>query len=188
MPSEDYLDQFYKAGAILKGHFLLSSGMHSDTYIQCAKVFENPRIAEHLCASLSRMWADEGFDVVAGPAYGGIILAYELARQLGIRSLFLERLDARFTLRRGFKISRGERVLVAEDVITTGGSVMEVIDVLSTLGAKIAGIASLVHRGDQDLPYPHRYLVRIRLPLYRSQDCPMCKDTIPLIKPGSRKE
>ena len=146
------IEAFRKADAILSGHFLLSSGAHSDTYIQCAKVLERPDLPSGLCETPATPWKGKGITCVAGPAYGGILLAYELARALRCRAIFFERENNVFTLRRGFEILQEESVLIAEDVVTTGGSSKEVLDLVGALGGKVAGVASLVNRG-QGTPF-----------------------------------
>jgi len=188
MSSSEIVRIFVHSGAILHGHFGLSSGLHSDTYLQCAKVLQKPPRAARLCRELARRWKRRRIDAVIGPAYGGIILAYELARSLGARALFTERVNGRMTLRRGFEIHREERILVAEDVITTGGSVREVIDVAREMGGKVIGVASLVERGGgASLPVPFGTLLKVRPRQYEPRECPLCKAGIPLVVPGSRK-
>jgi orotate phosphoribosyltransferase len=173
--------------AILKGHFLLSSGLHSDTYFQCAKIFEDPESAQKICRILASLWEDKKIDLVIGPAYGGIILAYELARFLKARAIFAERVENKFTLRRGFKIHDNENVLVAEDVITTGASVKEVIELVRQSGANIIGIASIIFRGTKrKFDHELRSSLFINPPIYVPDKCPLCKNKVPVIKPGSR--
>ncbi len=180
---------FYETSAFLNGHFELSSGLHSDKYVQCALLLQYPDIAEKLAKELASGFRG-AIDVVIGPALGGVTLAYEIARALGVRGIFAERKDNVMQLRRGFSIKKGERVLVAEDVITTGGSVKEVIELLNELRADIAGIVSLVNRSPADNQFEYRYEYLLRLPLktYKKDECPMCKEGIPCIKPGSKKK
>ncbi len=179
---------FARSDAILRGHFRLSSGLHSDTYLQCARVLQKPRQAARLCRQLVRAWKRRRIDVVVGPAFGGIILAYELARSLSARALFTERVDGKMLLRRGFEIQVGEKVLVAEDVITTGASVKEVIEVVRGSGGKVVGVASLVERGGgSKLPVPFMTLLKVSLNQYEPEECPLCQNGIPLTTPGSRK-
>lgn len=186
MTPEAILKEFEQAEAILKGHFVLSSGLHSDTYVQCAKVMERPEVGEKLCAELAKLWP-EGPALVAGPAYGGIVVAYELARALKARSVFFERVDGKFTLRRGFAIEPGERVLVAEDVVTTGGSAAEVVECVRKLGGEVIGVASLVARGEpKGWEVDFRPLTRVQPPLWKPDDCPLCKAGNTVVRPGSR--
>ncbi len=190
------LELLRQSGAMLEGHFLLSSGRHSDRYFQCARLLQYPdRAAEALSAVAAAIKADVAagrlaVDLVVGPAMGGIIVAYELARQLGIPALFTERDDTgAMTLRRGFEIEQGQRILIAEDVVTTGKSSEESAAVLEALGGKVVGLACVVDRRAQD--------VQVRWPLYpackvsvanwEAGDCDLCKQHIPWVKPGSRK-
>ncbi|MBE3585145.1 orotate phosphoribosyltransferase [Desulfofundulus thermocisternus] len=188
---EEILSIFKKTGAMLTGHFVLTSGRHSDRYFQCARVLEYPRYCELLCRELVRKWGDgelAGVETVIGPALGGILVSYEVARVLGARSLFTERENGIMTLRRGFTLSPGERVLVVEDVITTGGSVREVIAVAREAGAQVAGVAVLVDRsnGNANLDVPLRALLTIPVVTYGPEECPLCREGIPAVKPGSR--
>ncbi|SHE52358.1 orotate phosphoribosyltransferase [Desulfofundulus australicus DSM 11792] len=188
---EEILSIFKKTGAMLTGHFVLTSGRHSDRYFQCARVLEYPRYCELLCRELVRKWGDgelAGVETVIGPALGGILVSYEVARVLGARSLFTERENGIMTLRRGFTLSPGERVLVVEDVITTGGSVREVIAVAREAGAQVAGVAVLVDRsnGNANLDVPLRALLTIPVVTYSPEECPLCREGIPAVKPGSR--
>lgn len=179
---------FLQKGALLKGHFLLSSGRHSDRYIQCAKVLQYPEIAEKIAFQLYRRLVNKNkqlrVDVVISPALGGIIIGQELARQFKCRAIFCEREDGKMKLRRGFAIKKGESCLVVEDVITTGGSTKEVIDVVKSSGGQLAGVAAIVDRSDRkDFAIS---LLRVRFKTYAPQNCPLCKKKIPIIKPGSR--
>lgn len=180
---------FRRAGAFQEGHFQLSSGLHSAGYWQCALVLQYPRLAARLCKALAEPWRDERVDAVIGPALGGITLAYELARALKARGLFMERQDGKLLLRRSFQVSPGERVLLAEDVMTTGGSVGEMVDALKPTGAEIIGIACLVDRGGSARFSGYRVhsLIRVALENYSPGDCPLCRQGIPVVKPGSRK-
>ncbi|MDR3353461.1 MAG: orotate phosphoribosyltransferase [Synergistaceae bacterium] len=182
-----------KAAGILKrlnvlmtGHFRLTSGLHSDRYMQCAKLFENPEESAELCYDLSGRFCD--VDLVAGPAIGGIIMAYEVARALGVRNIFAERENGKMTLRRGFLASPGERVLVVEDVVTTGGSVEEVIGLMRGFGAEIVGVGAIVDRsgGRASFGVPFHALVVMEATSWKEEECPLCRDGIPLTKPGSR--
>lgn len=187
MNEEQIRAVFARTGAILRGHFLLASGLHSDTYVQCAKVMEHPKEAEALCGELAARWNGTAIDVVAGPAYGGILPAYELARHLGVRTVYFERGPAgRFELRRGFSVA-GHRVLVAEDVITTGGSAKEVVDLVQELGGTVAGVASFVYRGaGKAFDEEYRYLLEMQPPSWKPADCPLCRQGLTAIKPGTK--
>ncbi|HOK79695.1 MAG TPA: orotate phosphoribosyltransferase [bacterium] len=186
MTEQEILEIFEKTGAILEGHFLLSSGLHSNRYFQMARVLQFPHIARNLAEELVRKCGEKKVDVVIGPAIGGIILSYALAEILGARSIFAERENGVMCLRRGFTIDRDENVFVCEDVITTGGSVSEVIDLVKSSGAKIAGVCCLVLRGIHSLKFPVEYLLKIDVKNYRKDECPLCKNNVPLVKPGSR--
>ncbi len=176
-----------KTGAILEGHFLLSSGLHSDRYFQMALVFQYPEYGERVSFELAKIFKNEKIDVVIGPAIGGIILSYELGRILKARSIFAERENGKMKLRRGFNISEGERVLICEDVITTGISVKEVIEIVKKKRGEIVGIGCIVERGKAKFPYPLKSLLKVEVKNYSPSECPLCKKDIPLLKPGSRK-
>jgi len=176
-----------KTGAILKGHFLLSSGLHSDTYFQMALVFQYPEYGKIVCQQLAENFKREKIDVVIGPAIGGIIISYQLAEILGAKSIFAERENGKMKLRRGFKIEKGEKILICEDVITTGGSIREVIDLVEKDGGKIVGIGCIVERGETEFDYPLKSLIKVDVENYTPENCPLCKKRLPLVKPGSRK-
>jgi orotate phosphoribosyltransferase len=187
--SEDpaVLDQFREAGALLEGHFLLTSGLHSPKYLQCAQVLQNPALAERLCRQLARAFAEDRIACVVGPAIGGILVAYELARALGARTIYAERQDGRMTLRRGFAIRPGERVLLCEDVVTTGGSLLEVRKVVTAAGGQVIAVAALVDRTsgrDTGLGMPLTALAKVDVPTYPPESCPMCQAGQPLVSPG----
>ena len=189
-PPDDILQTFRQAGALLEGHFLLSSGWHSPKYLQCALVLQDPAQAERLCGRLARAFADDRVEVVIGPAIGGIVVAYELARALGAQALFAEREDGRMRLRRGFHLEPGRRVLLAEDVVTTGGSLREVLALAREAGAEIVGVAALVDRTsgrDPAFGVPLTALVTLDVPTHLPEECPLCRRGVPLVKPGSRK-
>ena len=193
MTNDDVLKIFEENYALLKGHFLLTSGLHSNRYLQCALVLQHPGIAERLCAELAaKARADVGIgqiDLVIAPALGGVIVAHEVARALGVRALFTERQEKTMALRRGFQIKPGERCLVVEDVVTTGGSTREVMQVVADHGGVTAGAGSLIDRsgGSVDLGVPRHALAVLEVPAYRPEECPMCKDGSTAIKPGSRQ-
>ena len=183
------LDRFREAGALLEGHFRLTSGRHSPAYLQCALVLQHPDLAEDLCSRLARAFVDDGVATVLAPAIGWIIVAHEVARALGARAVFAEREDGRMTLRRGFALGRGERVLCVEDVVTTGGSLREVQQLAADAGADVVAVAALVDRtAGRDLGFgmPLTALVEIEVPTYVPEDCPQCREGLPIVKPGSR--
>jgi orotate phosphoribosyltransferase len=177
-------------GALLRGHFLLSSGLHSDQYIQCALLLSQPEHAQYVGQAIAaRLWrqGNPAIDCVIGPALGGIIVAHEVARALGVRALFAEREAGALTLRRGFALRPGERVLVVEDVITTGGSAAETAELCRRHFADVVGYASIVERGEHGLS-PLTALWRVRPQIFAKEDCPLCRSGSPAIKPGSRAQ
>lgn len=181
------LEAFREAQALLEGHFLLTSGLHSSRYLQCALVMQDPARGERLCRQLARAFADESIQCVVGPAMGGILVAYELARALKARTIFAERQDGKMTFRRGFAIEPGERVLLAEDVVTTGGSLREVQDLITAAGGNVVAICALVDRTsgrDAGFGMPLTSLVKVDAPTYSPEECPLCRDGLPLQKPG----
>lgn len=182
---------FKKCGAFLQGHFLLTSGLHSPGYLQCALVCQDPAVCAQLCEELAKPFRGARVDAVVGPAMGGIVLAYELARALGARGIYTERgEDGKMTLRRGFALNRGERIIVAEDVMTTGGSAAELIEIADAAGAEVAGVVALVDRGGAKRFEGRRvaFALQVELPAYKAEECPLCKKGIALVKPGSRKK
>jgi orotate phosphoribosyltransferase len=186
----DLLSLFQERGAILDGHFLLSSGLHSPRYLQCARVLMDPvlaaRLGGDLAASLKGALAEEPSGVIA-PAVGGILVAHEVARGLGCRSIFTEREGQTMTLRRGFEIATGEGLVVVEDAITTGRSTREVMDVVHSRGGRVLAVGSLVDRsGGVDVGVPLRSLLSLSVPTYNEADCPLCAQGSRPVKPGSR--
>ncbi len=192
MLTEDRIKEiFLKTDAFLTGHFLLSSGLHSPYYLQCAKVLQYPEYAEILCGELAERIKETvpECDVVIAPAIGGIIVSYETARHLNVRGIFAERVNGKLTLRRGFEIRKGERVVVVEDVVTTGKSTKETIEVVKSKGGIVTAVGSLVDRsgGKVDFGVPFKTLWRLEVPVYEPQECPLCREgKEPLVKPGSR--
>ena len=186
MNKQEILEIFKDTGVMLEGHFLLTSGRHSDKYMQCAKLFKDASISEMFAKELAKKF--DGIDIVVGPAVGGIILAYEVSRQLGVPNIFAERENGAMALRRGFSIEKGDRVLVVEDVVTTGGSVKEVIALLESMGAIVAGVGSIVDRsnGQVNFGVPFKSVLSMEVVSYPADDCPLCKQGIPAVKPGSR--
>jgi orotate phosphoribosyltransferase len=185
------LELFRATGAYLQGHFRLTSGLHSGEYLQCALVLAHPRHAESLGQALAeklRALAGE-VDVVVSPAMGGLMIGHEVARALGVRHLFTERdAEKKMTLRRGFALSAGERAVIIEDVITTGGSSVEVIDLLRSAGAVVVGAGSIIDRsgGAADLGVPRAALATLQVVTYDPAQCPLCQQGLPVVKPGSR--
>jgi orotate phosphoribosyltransferase len=191
LTEEEIKEIFLKADAFLTGHFLLSSGLHSPYYLQCAKVLQYPEYSEVLCRELAERIKGLGvdYDFVIAPAIGGIIVSYETARHLKVRGIFAERVNGELTLRRGFEIKPGERAVVVEDVVTTGKSTRETIEVVKSHGGKVVAVGSLVDRsgGKVDFGVPFETLWKLEVPVYEPDECPLCKEgKEPLVKPGSR--
>ncbi|MDD2620048.1 MAG: orotate phosphoribosyltransferase [Syntrophomonadaceae bacterium] len=180
---------FIDAQALLEGHFKLTSGRHSNQYMQCAQVLQYPHYTEQLAADLAEKFRNDNIELVVGPAMGGIIVAYEVGRQLKVPAIFTERQDSKMVLRRGFEIKPGQRVLVVEDVVTTGGSVLEVIDIVREQGGNVAGVAVLVDRsgGQVNFGVKQEAVLVMNIQSWEADDCPLCKENKgPAIKPGSR--
>lgn len=186
MTEQQVLKIFKKTSAILEGHFLLSSGLHSDKYFQMARVLQYPEIAKLLAEEIASRYINKRINAVIGPAIGGIVLSYIIAEKMSVRAMFTERENNIMSLRRGFFIEKDENILVCEDVITTGGSVSEVINLVRSYGGKVAGVCCLVLRGTHNLNVPVEYLVKVDVLNYKKEDCPLCKAGIPLVKPGSK--
>ena len=188
------LNEFLEAKAILKGHFILSSGLHSDTYMQCARVLMDPKRAEKLCSNLANKISEKlgkNFaDLIIAPAMGGVVVGYEMGRQLGINTIFCERVDGQFQLRRGFEIEKNARILVIEDVITTGKSSLETFECIKKYGGNIIAEASLVNRSSENieekLGVPVISLLKIDVQTFDENNIPQNLKNIPAIKPGSR--
>ena len=189
MNDKEAMEILLSLGAVLKGHFLLSSGKHSDTYIQCAKLFQYPEYSELFSKKLADEFTADKIDVVIGPALGGVVLAYEMAKQLNVRGIFAERTQGQMQLRRGFEIKRGEKVLVVEDVVTTGGSTREVMQIVKELGGEVMGIGSIVDRSNDQVDFgvKFRSILKINAIAYEPQTCPLCEKGITIVKPGSRE-
>ena len=192
LTQEAALQEFRDAGALLEGHFILTSGYHSSAYLQCARVLMDPRRAGRLCAALAEKLKSTGvlqdLDLVISPAMGGVVVGYEMARQLGVPAIFFERVAGKFELRRGFEIEPGQRCLMVEDVVTTGLSSRECIEAAEALGAKIIAAASLADRsaGKVALPVPFASLISLDIPHFPPDQLPASLQNIPAVKPGSR--
>ncbi len=189
MQAERVIEIFRKSGALLEGHFILSSRLHSPVYLQCAIALQMPSVAAEFGAAIAEKFAGARIETVASPAIGGLVIGYEVARQLGARFIWTEREGGQMTLRRGFSLSKGERVLVVEDVITTGGSTRETIDVLRAHGAAVTAAASIIDRsgGKADVGVPRVSLATLDVPAVDPADCEACQRGEPATKPGSRK-
>jgi orotate phosphoribosyltransferase len=190
MTKDEVLSAFRRSGALLEGHFRLSSGLHSPGYLQCALVLQHPREAEALGAALGGIVRSLGAQAVLSPAMGGIVIGQEVGRALNVRAIFAERQDGALTLRRGFTLDPGEKVIVVEDVVTTGGSTRETMDVARAAGAIVVGACAIVDRsgGKQGLDVPFHALLPMDVKTYQPDDCPLCKQGIPVVKPGSRTQ
>lgn len=189
LTQEEVLRLFEEKDALLTGHFRLSSGLHSEKYLQCALVLQHPDAAGRIGAAMAGLFADEKPDCVVGPAIGGIVVAQEVGRALGVRAMFSEREGDRMTLRRGFSIEKGERVLIVEDVITTGGSVQEAVDALVGLGANVVGVGVIIDRsgGRASFSVPFKSLAKLEVDAFTEDECPLCRRGEPVYRPGSRK-
>ena len=187
---ERVLEILKEAGVLLEGHFLLTSGKHSNRYLQCAKIFRNTKYSEELCRALAEQFQDAGVEVVIGPAMGAVQMAYEVSRHLECENFFAEREDGKMTLRRGFVVKPGMKVLLVEDVVTTGGSVKEVMEIVREAGGEIVGVGSIVDRtnGKMDFGVPFKSVIAVDVQAWEPQDCPLCKEgKVELVNPGSRK-
>ena len=186
----DNLTIMKQCEAFLEGHFLLSSGLHSGGYCQCAKLLRFPDLAEEVLKTVTEQVKDLGVTKVCGPAMGGVIVSYELARQLGVESIFTERKDGEMQLRRGFSVGPGDKILIAEDVVTTGKSTMETVKVLEDMGAQVIGVACIVDRRAADcvLKLPVYPALKLDIKTYDPSECPLCAEgKLKLEKPGSRE-
>ena len=191
MEREEIISILKESGAFLEGHFILSSGKHSGGYCQCAKLLRFPDKAERVLSSVAQQVKDLHLTKICGPAMGGILVSYELSRQLGLESIFTERKDGEMQLRRGFSVGPEDRILISEDVVTTGKSTMETVRVLESFGAKVVGVACIADRRNENcvLELPIYSAVRLDIAAYEPEDCPLCKEgKIPAEKPGSREK
>lgn len=191
LSDERVLGILKEAGVLLEGHFLLTSGRHSNKYLQCAKIFRNTKYSEELCGALAEKYKDDDIETVIGPAMGAVQMAYEVSRSLDCENFFTERDEnGKMTLRRGFTVSEGQKILVVEDVVTTGGSVKEVIELVKSMGGEVVGVGSIVDRtgGNIDFGVPYRAVYSAEVTSWEPSECPLCKEgKHELVKPGSRK-
>ena len=189
MKESEILESFCSTGALLKGHFQLRSGLHSDQYFQAALVLQHTLLAARLCAAMAEPWKDKGIETVISPAVGGIIVGQEVGRSLGIRAVFAEKDDnSNLVLRRGFTFRPGEKVLVAEDVVTKGGRVQQTIDLVRACGAEPVGVTVMVDRSTEPVAFgiPFQALLKLSLKTYQPDECPLCKSGMPIDHPGSK--
>ncbi len=191
LTKDQLLAMFRKSNALQRGHFELSSGLHSGHYFQCAQVLQHTTQAARICRELARRFRSAKPTVIIGPAIGGIIVAYEMARALGARTLYAERVDAEMQLRRGFNLTKKDRVVVVEDAITTGESARKVAELVEAWGAKVVGIGTIVDRSGGKVKFPRRRYVRLfsfAFEAFRPNDCPLCSEDVPLSRPGRPKK
>lgn len=188
MSKVDVVDILKKSDALLEGHFLLSSGKHSNRYIQCAKVLRFPQYAEAVLSTVVDQIKDLDIDLVVGPAMGGVIVSYELGRQLNKETVFTERKDGVMELRRGFEVKPGAKIIIAEDVVTTGKSTIETKKALEALGGEVIGVACIANRTNDDIGMPIYSAIKLDIQVHDADECPLCKEgNIELVKPGSRE-
>jgi len=189
LTKEEVLILFKATGALLEGHFLLTSGLHSPQYFQCARVLQYPQHAQKLCWEIAYQYMSNKINVVIGPALGGIVVAQEVARLMSARAIFAEREEGKMTIRRGFEIKSTEKVLVVEDVVTTGGSIKEVINLVQATGANLVGVGFLVDRSQNRISFsvPKFSVFEMDVVTYQPDECPLCKQGVPVVKPGSGK-
>lgn len=188
MTEKEIMDIFLETGAIMEGHFLLTSGRHSNRYVEKFNVLQHPKYTEELCQELAKLFANESIETVVGPMTGGILLAHETGKALGTRAIFTERVEGKMTFRRGFKLHEGERVLIVEDIVTTGGSVREVVDVVKAAGGVPVAIGMLVDRTGGKVSFgdiPYRALLHLNVESFTADECPLCRENIPMTKRGS---
>ncbi|MGL5270502.1 MAG: orotate phosphoribosyltransferase [Selenomonadaceae bacterium] len=187
MTEDQVKELFLKTNAIMEGHFLLTSGLHSPMYVEKFNVLQHPKYTEQLCQALAEKFADQKIETVVGPVTGGILLAHEVGKALGTRAIFTERENGKMTFRRGFKLAPGERVLIVEDIVTTGGSVKEVIDVVLESGAIPVGVGLLVDRSGGKIDFgtvPYQALLHLDVTTYAPETCPLCQNNVPMTKRG----
>ena len=188
MSKVDVVEILKKSDSLLEGHFLLSSGKHSNRYVQCAKVLRYPEYAEQVLSTVVEQIKDLDIDLVVGPAMGGVIVSYELGRQLDKEAVFTERKDGVMQLRRGFEVKPGAKIIIAEDVVTTGKSTIETKKCLEELGGKVIGVACIANRTSQDIGMPIYSAIKLDIQVHDADECPLCKEgKKELVKPGSRE-
>lgn len=187
LSGDDIIKILKESNALMEGHFILTSGLHSAQYIEKFRILEKPKYTVLLCKDIAEHFRKEQISVVAGPMTGGIIIAYEVARQLGVKSIFTERVEGKMKFKRGFSLTGQDRVLIVEDIITTGGSIFEVIEEVNKFNSKIAGLGYLIDRsnGKVKFPFPSHALLTLNIETYSPDDCPLCKKGIQAVKPGS---
>ena len=188
MTQDEILTIFKDSKALLEGHFKLRSGLHSNRFFQAALLLQYPDRAAIVCSELAAKFADKEISAVISPAVGGLIVGHEVAKALGVRAIFADKENDELILKRGFSIAKGEKILVAEDVITRGGRVQQTVDLVRSLGGEVAGIAVIVDRsmGNASFDIPHESLVKLELETYDPEDCPLCKEGVELTRPGSK--
>lgn len=186
--SNEVLGLLEKSEGVLHGHFCLTSGLHSNIYFQCAKLYQYPDITEEIGKRLARQLADIEFDTIVAPAIGAVIIGYETAKQAGKRNLFVERKDGEMQLRRGYKLSKGERIVIIEDVITTARTIKETIEATKEFGVEVAAVGCIVDRTCGKTGLNIKSLLQIDPVTYDPENCPLCKEGLPLVKPGSREK
>jgi len=188
MTEQEILQIFKDAGALLEGHFKLRSGLHSNRFFQAALLLQEPKNAEIVCAELAENFKNSQISAVISPAVGGLIVGHEVARALGVRAIFADKENDNLILKRGFKIEKNEKILVAEDVITRGGRVQQTVDLVRKLGGEVAGIAVIVDRsqGNASFDIPHKSLIQLELEVFEPESCPLCAENIPIERPGSK--
>ena len=188
MSKVDVVEILKKSDALLEGHFLLSSGKHSNRYVQCAKVLRFPQYAEAVLSTVVDQIKDLDIDLVVGPAMGGVIVSYELGRQLNKETVFTERKDGVMELRRGFEVKPGAKIIIAEDVVTTGKSTIETKEALEKLGGEVIGVACIANRTSKDIGMPIYSVIKLDIQVHDADECPLCKEgNLELVKPGSRE-
>lgn len=189
MTNEEVVKLFKESSAFLKGHFLLTSGLHSPHYFQCAKVLQYPWHAQRLCWEIAYNFITDKITAVVAPAIGGIVVAQEVARLIKARAIFTEREGNKMILRRGFEMTSKDNVLIVEDVITTGGSVKEIINIVQNCNAQLKGLGFLVDRTQGKIKFPIKTFSLLKMDVisYQAEECPLCRKNVPLVKPGSRK-
>lgn len=188
LPHEEILGIFKQTGALLEGHFQLTSGLHSPQYFQCARVLQYPKYLDQFAGEIAGHFEHDEIQLVISPAIGGIVVGTEVGRMLGVRTIFAERKDGSMQVRRGLEILPGERILVVEDVVTTGGSVHEIIGLANKVRARLAGVGYVVDRSNGKISFPSKHfsVLQMDVTAYKPDDCPLCKQNIPVMKPGSR--